>query len=311
MSMKLHIFFKLFLVFFISNNLFAQESIDLLTISGRYGFPQSYKTDFPGKATEYGSLVNLKFPIRFSESTIWYNDLTYNFSYVRSDYKLPDSLADPINLSGFIFQTGLVQRIDETKAFQILFVPRFMTDFENADGNSLQLGAIVLYEKRFHDRLMMRFGAMYNDEFGGPFLVPLVYVDWIISERWNVSGLFPIYGKLNYKVNENFTAGISHFGLITSYRLGNPNYAGDYMERTSIDLTLFGRHRIAGNIHLEGRFGYALGREYAQYAEDQKADFRISIISFGDDRVQKNVSFNSGLIADLRLVYNLPLTEEK
>ena len=79
------------------------------------------------------------------------------------------------------------------------------------------------------------------------------------------------------------------------------------MERTSIDLGLFGRVRVAGNFHLEGRLGYALGRSYKQYAADQKADFRITIIKFGDNRVARNVNFNPGPIALLRLVYNMPL----
>ena len=55
--------------------------------------------------------------------------------------------------------------------------------------------------------------------------------------------------------------------------LTDPNYLGDYMERTSIDLGLFGRWKMFGNWHLEGRIGYALGRNYEQYAADEKIDF--------------------------------------
>jgi hypothetical protein len=60
---------------------------------------------------------------------------------------------------------------------------------------------------------------------------------------------------------------------------------------------------------MEARFGYALGREYAQYETDQQADFRISILKFGDDRIQKNVTFDPCPIMNLRLVYNLPLSQ--
>ncbi|MCB0506526.1 MAG: hypothetical protein KDC58_13640, partial [Cyclobacteriaceae bacterium] len=58
---------------------------------------------------------------------------------------------------------------------------------------------------------------------------------------------------------------------------------------------------------LEGRVGYALGRKYVQYAQDQKVDFRVMIFSVGDDRVLKNQLMKTGPIANLRLVYNLPL----
>jgi hypothetical protein len=220
---------------------------------------------------------------------------------------MPADIANPISLTGFILQTGLYQKFSNGRGMQLLLAPRFMTDFNNVNMGHFQLGVVGLYEKRFHDRLQMRFGAMLHDELGGPYLVPIVYTDWQISSKWSIVGMWPISGKIKYDVNDNISTGISHFGLITSYKLGHPDYQGDYMERTSIDLSIFGRFRLAGNFHLEGRLGYALGRSYYQYAADQKADFRITIIKFGDNRVAKNVNFDPGPVVNLRLVYNLPL----
>ncbi len=299
----------IFLILGISTNLYisAQSSLDIFTFSGRYGFPQEYETTYTEKATETGILVNVQAAVSFSESTLWYSQLTFNNFRVNNDISMPADIANPINVYGFILQTGLYQKFSNGRAIQLLFAPRFMTDFNNVDGGHFQFGGVALYEKRFHDRLMMRFGAMLHDELGGPYMVPIVYTDWQISSKWSIVGMWPISGKIKYDVNDNVSTGISHFGLVTSYKLGHPDYQGDYMERTSIDECLFGRVRIAGNFHLEGRLGYALGRYYKQYDADQKADFRITIIKFGDNRVAKNVNFNSGPIALLRLVYNLPL----
>ncbi len=285
----------------------AQSSLDIFTISGSYGFPQEYETTYAEKATETGILANLQFGIPFSASSIWYTQLTYNHFRVDNDISMPDDIANPIRISGFILQTGLYQKFSNGRGIQLLFSPRFMTDFRNIDGNHFQLGGIFLYEKRFHDRLLMRFGAMMHDELGGPYMVPIIYTDWQLSSKWSLVGMWPISGKIKYQISDNVSAGISHFGLVTSYQLGHPDYQGDYMERTSIDLSMFGRVRLAGNFHLEARLGYALGRYYSQYEADQKADFRITIIKFGDDRVAKNVNFNPGPILSLRLVYNLPL----
>lgn len=285
----------------------AQTDLDIFTLSGRYGFPQEYETTYNEKATETGILANLQMPVPFSESTIWYSQLTYTNFRVNNDNTMPDDIANPISLHGFILQTGLYKKFSNDRGMQLLFAPRFMTDFNNVDGGHFQFGGVALYEKRFSDKLMMRFGAMLHDELGGLYMVPIVYTDWQISSKWSLKGNWPISGKIKYQVNDNLSTGISHFGLITSYKLGHPDYQGDYMERTSIDECLFARIRIIGNIHLEGRLGYALGRYYKQYDADQKADFRITILKFGDNRVEKNVNFNSGPIALLRLVYNLPL----
>jgi hypothetical protein len=287
--------------------LFSQSSIDIFTLSGRYGFPQEYETSYSEKATETGILVNLQLGVPFSESTIWYSQLTFNNFRVNNDISMPDDIANPISVYGFILQTGLYQKFSKGRGIQLLFAPRFMTDFNHVDGGHFQFGGIALYEKQFSDRLMMRFGVMLHDELGGPYMVPIVYTNWQISSKWSIIGTWPISGKIKYDINDNISTGISHFGLVTSYKLGHPDYQGDYMERTSIDLCLFGRIRLAGNFHMEGRMGYALGRYYKQYDADQHADFRITIIKFGDNRVAKNVNFNPGPIALLRFVYNLPL----
>jgi hypothetical protein len=297
----------LLLAIFSCANITAQTDLDIFTLSGRYGFPQEYETTYSEKATETGILANLQMPVPFSESTIWYSQLTFNNFRVNNDITMPAEIANPINVSGFILQTGLYKKFSKGRGMQILLAPRFMTDFNNVDGGHFQFGGVALYEKRFHDKLMMRFGAMLHDELGGLYMVPIVYTDWQISSKWSLKGNWPISGKIKYQVNDNLSTGISHFGLITSYKLGHPDYQGDYMERTSIDECLFARVRIVGNIHLEGRLGYALGRYYKQYDADQKADFRITILKFGDNRVEKNVNFKSGPIALLRLVYNLPL----
>jgi hypothetical protein len=290
-------------------SLAAQKSIDLLNVTGRYGLPRPYENDHPGKATESGGNINLVLPVRFSESTIWANDFNYFLSHVTSNTRMLEDIVDPITLNGFILQTGLIQKINKNHTLWLIFTPRYMTDFHKSDEPSLQLGGTFLFEKKFNDHLTMRYGAMYNHEFFSSMVVPLVYINWQVASRWNISGLLPIYSKLKYKVNDRLIAGIGHFGLITSYRLGEPENADYYMEKECIDIFLFGRYHLFGNFHTEGRIGYALDRKYAQYQKDEKMDFRLSIIKFGDDRTQTNVCFKDGPFASLSLVYSLPLPD--
>ena len=293
----------------LSISLSAQETIDLVTLSGRYGLPSSYDSIYNGKATEYGFLGSLVIPIEFSEKSMWYSKVDYLYWHVSDNEKMPDDIANPINIHGIILRTGLIQKLSNGSSIQILIAPRLMSDFRNINGTHFQLGGIAMYEKIFSTKLTMGFGAMYNQECFGPYLVPLINLNWKISEHWSITGLLPVYAKINYIINDWVTVGFSHFGLTTSYRLGDANYEGDYIERKSIDEALFGRFRIAKNIYIEARFGYSLGRSYKQFAEDQKVDFSIPLVSFGDDRVQENVSFHDGWIAVVRLVYNLPIPE--
>lgn len=286
----------------------AQSSIDLFTIAGFVGLPSAFQAPLSGRATETNLFVNAKAPIILSDKTVWFNDLTYSGFTISTNLN-PDTAGylTSMRVHAFILQTGISRKLSDRSGFQLLLLPRYNSDLQGHDPKNWQLGGIALYERRYHKDLVMRFGAMYNNELFGPLLVPLVYIDWRMNDRWSMVGLFPINLKVNYSVSENVVVGFSHFGFITTYRISQEPYKSDYVERNSIDESLFLRCRVSGNLHLETRIGYSLARVYEQYAESEKMDLRLSIIRFGDDRVKKNVAFNNGPMASVRLVYNLPI----
>lgn len=283
----------------------AQSSIDLATVSYRYGPARPLENGAAGEAVEQVLFVNLKMPVIINDQNIWYNDLTYQGSHV--NYSQTSPTEPSLGLHQFIFQTGWVRTINEKSAFQLLFVPRLMSDMKQIGRDHFQFGGISLYEYKFHDNLLMRFGGMFNTDRFGPMMVPLIYADWQISSRWFFTGLVPIYAKLGCKVSDKLVIGVSQFGLITSFQMGDPAYNDDYIERKSIDLALFGRYKLVGNLHIEPRLGYAVGRSYRQFTSGERVDYRVAIVTVGDDRTQQNTSFKPGLIFDLRFVYNLPL----
>jgi hypothetical protein len=286
----------------------AQSFLDILTIGGVVGVPSPYQQPLNGKATESNLLVNLKLPIKFNEKTIWYNDFTYSGFNVTNDIEVrPTEYLTAMRMHGIILQTGIVQKLNGRNGIQLLAVPRYMSDFKGSDSKSWQLGAIALFEHRNHERLLTRYGFLYNQELFGPLLVPLFYLDWQINDKWSVTGLMPINLKVSYKVNESLTAGFSHFGFITTYRIGEEAFKTDYIERNSIDEALFARWNTHGNFFIETRLGYSLSRVYEQYNAAEKMDLRLSLVRFGDDRTPRNVNFDNGIIASVRLVYSLPL----
>jgi hypothetical protein len=292
----------------LATTLFAQSSIDLFTMSGMFSFPSAYQDPLNGKATESNLLINLKVPLKLRDNTMWFNDFTYSGFNVIHDLEVgPTEYLTAMRMHGIILQSGIVQKINERNGFQLLAVPRYMSDFKGSDSKSWQVGGIGLYEHRYHDRLLMRYGALYNQELFGPLLVPLIYLDWQINDKWSMVGLVPINLKVNYKVDEKLTAGFSHFGFITTYRLGQEEFKGYYIERNSIDETLFARWNTFGNFFIETRFGYSLSRVYEQYDETEKMNLRLSLVRFGDNREAKNINFNNGPIASVRLVYSLPV----
>ncbi len=295
---------------------FAQETIDILSLSGRYGIPKDYsEAGTSGQATEWGSInsFSIGFDI-FKNSKVILN-LNHFYFNVQGDPDpvFPGNVAHPVKINGIILRTGIRQYFSEGRQLQVLVMPKLMSDFQNLDGNSFMFGGVATYKKVYRDELSVGFGAMYSTELFGPYLVPILDLYWQFAEKWRIYGLIPITARVEYDVNDNMMVGFNHFGLITTYYLGDDAYAGDYMERQSIDLSLFVRHHIAGPIFIEGMVGRALGRNYRQYEGDQKVDFAIPLVAFGDERVVKDqldTSFDDGLILTLKLIVNLAMPEK-
>jgi hypothetical protein len=296
--------FSILLLFTLLISVSAQETVDAFMLSGRYGFPAPYEKTYSDKAQETGSLISLIYAIPINQKARWVISLNHFYFNVQGDPSIPSDIVNPIKLNGFIARTGWYQKFENGTGFQLLFAPRYMTDSNGGGGKCFQLGGIFLFEKSFNDNLRMSFGAQYNQEFFGPLVVPIVDLYWAASPKWTISGMLPIYSKIAYHATDNLSLGFAHFGLVTSYHLGNENYAGDYLQRDCIDAALFVRQRIKGKIFVELRAGQALGRKYQQYAGDQKISFALPLASFGDDREVKNIGFDGGPFLELRLVYN-------
>ncbi len=293
----------------------AQEmgTKDILSLSGRLALPTGYKGDWlgipPAKFTESGMLNSLTAGFKLAPRTTFAINVNHFYFHVEDDAIQYDGIASPIDVNGIILRTGIVQRVGEAGKLQLLIAPRLMSDFKNLDRNSFQWGGLVSYEKASSEEFIWGLGGMYNQELFGPYFVPLFLLNWQASERWFIEGMLPVTAKVHYRVSEGLDVGFNHFGLITTYYLGDADYAGDYMERQSIDLSLFARQRLFGKLYVEGMVGRTFGRNYKQYSGDEKVDFAIPLVAFGDNRTAKNATFKDGMIFTLKLVFNMKVPE--
>lgn len=310
---------KRFFMFLLSASLCltlsAQETIDILSLSGRYGLPGEYKEYYTGKATEWGSINSFTAGFKVGKSKRSMIPININHFYfnVKNDPspEFPSDYINHIKLNGFILRTGLIQDLGEGRSLQVLVAPRLFSDFDNMDSRSFQMGAIASYKKKFRDEFTIGGGLIYNGELFGPYFVPILDINWQFASKWRLKGMIPVTARIEYSVSENLMFGFNHFGLITTYALGKEPYSGDYMERQSIDLSLFARQRLFGNLFVEGMVGRTMGRKYRQYEGDQKVDFAIPLVTFGDERVIKNeyADFKDGMIFTLKLILSIPMPE--
>ena len=282
----------------------SQNRFDLFYVEGSSNFMKTPATDL-NKNFETNIMSNLSVPIVFKDSSVWFTSLDYQYFSVNGDY----SVAMPVeefNLHGFILRTGYIYKFNSKKSLQVLFAPRLMSDFNASVSNSLQPGAIVMYENAKSKDMIWRVGVLYNQEFFGPYIVPVVYLDWRIAGKVKLTGLLPVYGKLYYHANEKFDIGLHFIGLTTSYRIDQPSYKNYYIDRRSIDVSLFTKVHLFDNVFMEVRAGYSLSRDYGLFAKDDKMDFALPLVNIGDDRIRANNEFGGSPFIRFRLLYSIP-----
>lgn len=299
----------LLLLLFLLNavNVFSQKRFEVFKLSGNYNFMETAEGERNGNF-ETALSANLNLPVVLKNGSIFYSSVDYQYFSINNPHQ--ENIAkEAFKLHGIIVRTGYIYKLNQTSAIQALFMPRFMGDFKASLKQSMQYGALLMYEKVKSDLLTWRAGILYNREIFGDYFVPVVYLDWSISEKVKVKGLLPVYGRI-YKALENESSVGFHFiGLTTTYRISEENLVNHYVDRRSIDLSLFGRKKIGENLFIEGRLGYTLLRDYGLFAPNDKMDFALPLVNVGDNRTRLNEVSGASPFAHLRLIYSVAISD--
>ena len=286
---------------------FAQDRFDLFYVAGNYNLMQTTDAN-PDENGELGIMAQLKIPIVFENNNVWYSQIDYQYFSIFNEYDAATvNPIDKFNVHGFILRTGYIHRFDEKKSLQILFSPRFMTDFNASFSDAVQFGGVLLFEKIKNENYTWKVGALYNQEFFGPYLVPVFDVNWKITSKLRLSGLLPVYGALYMEPSEKVQYGLHFIGITTTYRINEPDFENYYIDRRSIDVSAFTKIHLFDNLFLTGRAGYSLSRDYGLFAEDEKITLGLPLVNIGDDRTRANEEFGGSPFIHLRLTYSIPV----
>lgn len=85
-------------------------------------------------------------------------------------------------------------------------------------------GALVAANYRASHNLVYKFGVYLNGEFFGLFIIPLVGIDWQISNKTALFGILPASMTLEHKLNNHFYAGATFRTFTNSYHDKDQSY---------------------------------------------------------------------------------------
>ena len=233
-------------VLFIQMNTQAQYFIDILSFNR-----QAY--NIPNGAQTSDLFVNAFIPKVLKSG---------NTFFVRAHYEKLDLKNDSLSASysSVTLPVGMQVQLKNPKwKFTGLIIPKIAgADLGAAFSNVFQFGAYSLFTVTESEKFRYKFGLYYNREFFGNFFVPLVGIDWKVSDRLTIYGTLPNSMKFSYAVAPSrVITGIAFRSLTRSFRGEDVNTFVRYNElqlKTFVDFYITPKNVV----FVEG--GYFLGK---------------------------------------------------
>jgi hypothetical protein len=146
-----------------------------------------------------------------------------NTIFVRAHYERLDLKNDSLSAtySSITLPVGMQVQLKNPKVkFTGLIIPKIAgTDLGSSFSEVFQIGAYSLFTVTESEKFRYKFGLYYNREFFGNFFVPLVGVDWKVTERFSVFGTLPQSFKASYSiVPSRLNAGLAFRSMTRSFR---------------------------------------------------------------------------------------------
>ena len=185
-----------------------------------------------------------------------------NTFFVRAHYEKLDLKNDSqsADYSSITIPLGMQVQLKNPKVkFTGLIIPKIAgADLGAEFSDVFQIGAYSLFTVTESEKFRYKFGLYYNREFFGNFFIPLVGIDWKVSDRLTIYGTLPNSMKFSYAVAPSrVNAGLAFRSLTRSFRGEDVNTFVRYNElqfKTFFDFYITKKNVV----FVEG--GYFLGK---------------------------------------------------
>ncbi|HKR06594.1 MAG TPA: DUF6268 family outer membrane beta-barrel protein, partial [Bacteroidia bacterium] len=191
--------------------------------------------------------------------------------------------------------TYLKQWKNEKWSTAFVAIPRVNSDMKKVDGDDYQIGGALLGIYKKNENLSYKFGVYYNSEFFGPFILPLLGIEWKVSPGLNIFGVLPNQLNLQYEFSKIFYGGIKLAFITNSYRVDDHSFLRINDNHVKINLDTYFTKNIVFNLQA----GQSVLRKYRTgFRENGSTNYM-------------NLNVNDGLIFRAGIIYRLRLDEKK
>ncbi|MGK7397859.1 MAG: DUF6268 family outer membrane beta-barrel protein [Candidatus Cyclobacteriaceae bacterium M3_2C_046] len=279
----------------------AQDYVDLASM-GYYLSPNNNFRETTGSGDVQEWRFNLLLPKPFDNGDLLILALNaHQLKIIKQGMEIPEP---DDNFHSYMFRLGYQKQINQDWSTTLMVIPQLNGASGDLIGTDLQMGGLIMFNWRNNGLKQYKFGLYANPHLFGPFLLPLVGLDWRLGERWQIFGTLPFTATASYKLGQKARTGFDFVANIVTYRYSN----GDYLEKATNELSAFLDFYVFKNLVLRLQGGYSIAREYRRYRGDDKSALVVSAFDFGD-RQMINQDLGDGLILRSSLIFRIPRPE--
>ncbi len=192
-------------------------------------------------------------------------------------------------------QTSFIKPVSQHWTVTISVIPRWNGYGDHLFTNSFQMGGALLATYRTRATLTFKFGIYYNSEFSGPFIMPLMGIDWRINARNNLFGVLPGSMSWEHKASQRFYYGATFRAVTNSYRSGFINNQSYFMRVDDNQLSLYADYYIAKRVVFIAEAGHSVLRKIRLGYDGGQQKY------FYTDKINDNLLFKLACAYRLRL----------
>jgi len=280
----------------------SQNYLDLVNLSYT-NTPNNTFENSDSKTTIEEFALELNFPIKLNDKTVLLTSFYGNKTNLQLDF---NTLNESLNVMGL--GLGINKTFNEKWSGTFIVFTKLAADKLSFSGDNMQLGFLALITKKRREDLKYKFGVYANTENYGLLVVPIFGLYYLSpNKKFEANLNLPIIADANYKIGDRTWIGMKFDGLGTTYNLTHQNYTnnGAYVSKVSNELVSYFKFQINKSIFLNTKIGYAISRNYEVYETNDKIDWALASIYFGDNRTQLNNRFKDGAIFKIELLYRL------
>lgn len=185
-----------------------------------------------------------------------------------------DSQFGGTNFHSISLPVTFQKALSEKYAIVATFVPSLSSDFKDISGEDMVYSGAVMLKINHSNRFTYSLGLAFAKQFFGNVLVPIVALDWKVTDKLTFSGTLPISEKIKYQLSDK-----SAFGAMADFTIGGGSYRlskkmnADYLQLQQIKTAFFYEYTFSKKITIEVNAGYNFKQQLDRYSKDEKVDW--------------------------------------